>query len=119
VVTTPDLQTATLPAGFTVESVTGVGEVAPAFRLDVVSPSPGPGPVRLTYSLPWAARVRLAIYDLAGRELAKLVEGERPAGRHTATWDARDRGEAVPPGIYLIRLETPAGRRVQRFALIH
>lgn len=117
VVMTPDLQTATLPAGFTVESVTGVGELPPTFRLEKIWPNPSIGPVPVTYSLPRAARVKLGIYDLAGRRLIALVNGERPAGSHTATWDTRDRGAAAAPGVYFVRFETPVGIWVRRFAL--
>jgi hypothetical protein len=117
VVTTPDLQTATLLAGFTVESVIGVGERPLAFGLEKIWPNPNSGPVTVTYSLPRLARVRLGLYDLAGRRLIALVDGERPAGRHTAIWDARDRGARAAPGVYFVRFETPVGNWVRRFAL--
>jgi hypothetical protein len=115
VVTTPDQQTATLPAGFTL-SVTGVGDESLAFRLEAVRPNPSALPVSLTYSLPTAARVELTIYDLAGREVITLVHGERPAGRHTVTWDSSD--APAPAGLYFVRFDTPVGSLVRRVALI-
>jgi hypothetical protein len=44
--------------------------------------------------------VRLAVYDVLGREVAVLVDGERPAGRHEAVLD----GRMLPSGVYLVRL---------------
>ena len=52
-----------------------------------------------------AARVRLAVYDLLGREVAVPVNGVLPAGAHSVTFD----GAVLPSGVYLYRL-TAAGR---------
>ncbi len=56
----------------------------------------------IRYALPEAAPVRLAAYDLTGREVARLADGVRPAGRHEARFD----GSGLPSGMYLYRLET-------------
>ena len=44
--------------------------------------------------------MRLAVYDVLGREVAVLVDGAVAAGAHTATFDAR----SLPAGTYLCRL---------------
>lgn len=67
-------------------------------------PSPGPGPFHLGFSLPGASRVRLAVLDLQGRELAVLADGDLPAGRYDPTWSGRLRGAPAPPGLYFARL---------------
>jgi hypothetical protein len=46
--------------------------------------------------------VRLTVYDLLGREVATLVNGEIAAGAHSIIWDASN----MSSGIYLYRLET-------------
>jgi len=46
-----------------------------------------------------AAPVSLVIYDLAGRAVARLVDGELAAGRHLVTWQPR----ALPSGTYINR----------------
>ena len=71
---------------------------------------PGPNPVRgattLRFSLPSAAGVRLAIYDVRGRRVREVVSGPRPAGVHTVVWDLHDeQGKAVGAGVYFARLE--------------
>ena len=40
--------------------------------------------------------VILRVYDLLGREVATLVDGERGTGSHTAVWDAASN----PSGVY-------------------
>src|SRR5262249_58743088 len=56
------------------------------FALAHVVPDPVVDGARIAFSLPHAARTRLAILDLQGRTLAVLVDGERAAGRHTVRW---------------------------------
>ncbi len=49
--------------------------------------------------------VTLRVYDVLGREVTTLVDGERNAGSHTVQWDGRnDRGEVVPSGAYFYQL---------------
>jgi flagellar hook assembly protein FlgD len=51
--------------------------------------------------------------------MRRLVRADQPAGQHTATWDGRDQqGRPVASGIYLYRLETPAGSEVRKLALV-
>ena len=57
-------------------------------------------------ALPRALRVRLEVYDLAGRLVRTLVQGEEPPGRRRAIWDGRDdAGRLVASGVYYYRLE--------------
>ena len=53
------------------------------------------------YELPAAAPVRLAAYDVLGREVAVLASGEQAAGARQATLS----GSALAPGLYVLRLE--------------
>jgi hypothetical protein len=104
------------------EATTAADEIpAPAARLLLLEPV-RPNPLRangeIEYLMPEAGRVRLAVYDLAGREVAVLTAGVQEGGRHTARWDGRDTfGTALPAGVYLLRLET-AGRVTSRKLVI-
>ena len=50
----------------------------------------------IPYQLPVSMQVRLEVFNILGQRIATLVDGERPAGFHTASWDATDAaGEAV------------------------
>ncbi|MGD9547433.1 MAG: M6 family metalloprotease domain-containing protein [Candidatus Krumholzibacteriia bacterium] len=63
------------------------------------------------YDLPEPARIRLEVFDVAGRLVRTLVTGQMPAGRHEAVWDGRsDSGAGVASGSYFYRLDT--GRQV-------
>jgi hypothetical protein len=77
-----------------------------ALRIDAVAPYPAAGPAALRFSLPRAADVALAVFDLSGRRVRELVRGPLPAGTHVARWDGRDAaGRAVASGFYFARLE--------------
>jgi hypothetical protein len=62
------------------------------------------------------ARVSLAIYDIRGRRVATVVDGELAEGRHVATW----RSENVPAaaGVYFAHLSVGARELTQRFVLL-
>jgi hypothetical protein len=81
---------------------TGVGD-GPVVAL-AVRPSPMRGTGRLGFVLPRAARARLSVLDLQGREIAVLADGAFPAGRHTAMWDGSTKQGSAPAGLYFVRL---------------
>src|SRR5262249_44587994 len=57
---------------------TGVEDLPLAFAIDV-HPNPTTGPASIEYALPRQARVSVRVYDIAGREVARLVDGVQPA----------------------------------------
>ncbi len=76
--------------------------------------SQGPNPftdfARVGFRLPARTPVRLAAYDVAGREVASLLDGVLGAGEHLVTWDGTDRsGARLAAGVYLMRLITDRG----------
>ena len=80
------------------------------------SPNPFNPRTKIALTLPQTGDAVLAVYDLAGRRVAVLVEGALPAGPTSLDWDGRDGdGRALPSGVYLVRLrqgETARGCRV-------
>lgn len=95
---------------------------APAGGAGVALAAAGRHPFRgsaaLSFTLAADARVRLAVHDLQGREVALLAEGARAAGAHAARWDAAGR----PAGVYFARLEATDGAgtqvRVRKLVLV-
>jgi hypothetical protein len=87
------------------------------FQLNGVTPNPGPGPVRFTFSLPRTASIDLDVFDVLGRHVASLAHGPQAAGTHTADWLARGGAAPALPGIYLVRYRHPDGQQAQRFVL--
>ena len=100
-----------IPAGGTAV-VTVELDVSPApdlpagrFHLAQNHPNPFNPQTEIAFELAARGRVKMAVYDLAGREVAVLVDEHREAGRYEARWDGRDgEGREAPSGIYLVRL---------------
>ncbi len=68
-------------------------------------PNPSSGPTGIALELPQAGSVRLSVFDLAGRRVVDLVQGDLAAGSHRHFWDGRDaRGRPQPAGVYFFRL---------------
>jgi hypothetical protein len=61
-----------------------------------------------------AGRVRLAVYDLLGREVVVLVDSRMQPGRHEVRFDA----SRLPSGTYAYRLTTDAGSVSRRMVLL-
>jgi hypothetical protein len=91
--------------------VAGAAAGAPSGVL-LASPNPSPGAATLSFRNEGGGRVSLIIYDVAGRAVRTLLDGDLPAGPVSILWDGRDANErAVPPGVYLVRVRG-AGTRL-------
>jgi hypothetical protein len=89
--------------------------VTPMAFLQAVHPQPFAAGRTLSFSLPTASTVRLALYDAQGRERVVFVEGTREPGRHVVAWDGRDRaGATLAAGTYFLRLEAGAHSEAQK-----
>lgn len=64
-------------------------------------PNPFAQATTLRYSLPKSMQVKLAVYDILGREIELLVDAYQDAGIYTINFDAED----LPAGLYLARIE--------------
>ena len=63
--------------------------------------------------------VRVAIFDLTGRQVHLLSEEEQVAGRVALEWDGRDHaGGLVAPGNYVLRVEVSGDARTERVSRI-
>lgn len=70
------------------------------YELDGSFPNPFNNRTLIQFSIPVAGNVKLLVYDVQGREAARLAEGYFPAGRHSALFDA----SGLPSGVYFARL---------------
>jgi ELWxxDGT repeat protein len=73
------------------------------YALEQNYPNPFNPVTTIRYAVPAAVRVRLAVFDLLGREVALLVDGLAEAGNHEAVFDAT----GLPSGTYIYRMEAP------------
>ncbi len=75
-------------------------------------PNPFNPTTTIRFSLPRREHVTLKVFDVLGREVATLVNGEVSPGEHSVVFDAKD----LPSGVYFAQLR--AGNIVQRIKMI-
>jgi hypothetical protein len=73
--------------------------------------------VEIEFTLPAALHARLEVFDLQGREVARLLDEMRPAGRHRVNWNP-GAAEAGRSGVYFVRLEANRVALTRRLALL-
>ena len=114
-------QATTNPAGYFALPLSALsGRALPAgFTLGPNYPNPFNPSTIIPYQLAASSAVRLEVFNLLGQRVTTLVEGERPAGFHTATWHATDAaGRAVGAGVYIYRLAVGAASQTGRMVLL-
>ncbi len=99
---------------FVALEVTVIAAVPDAYYLSSAYPNPFNAMTRLRYDVPEASQVSIRVYDIAGRMVATLFDGEQNAGYHEAIWNSRD----IATGIYLIRMESNGFYSVCKVALM-
>jgi len=82
-------------------------------------PNPFNPETRIAFSLPSSGEIRLAIYNVLGREVRTLVSSHLEAGQHTAVWDGRDNaGATAASGVYFYRLEASGYSMTRKMMLL-
>ncbi len=85
---------------------------------------PRPNPFNPRVELPFdvpdgGARVRIRVFDLAGREVRKLSDGRFPAGQYRISWDGRlANGVRLASGVYFAFVEIGGESFVQKLTLL-
>ena len=93
--------------GVSVSVMTGAQIVAAPtiFVLHQNYPNPFNPSTQIEFDLPQASHVSLAVYDILGRKIAELVNGQVDKGYHSATWDA----SGFASGVYFARFTANDG----------
>ncbi|HMI31428.1 MAG TPA: FlgD immunoglobulin-like domain containing protein [Candidatus Limnocylindrales bacterium] len=82
-------------------------------------PNPLNPATKITFTLSQPGRVRVAVYDMQGRMVSKLLDENRAAGEHTLSWDgSNSRNQRVASGVYFFRIEAPQGRDFKQVAVL-
>lgn len=90
------------------QGTSGDNILPPQFFLYPNYPNPFNTASMIRYDLPQGSNVSLAVYDILGREVARLMEGYKEPGYHSIRWDGQDRrGREIPYGVYIAQLSTP------------
>jgi uncharacterized protein DUF4397/type IX secretion system substrate protein len=100
--------------GSVTTSAEPIGTLPSTYDLETNYPNPFNPSTMIRFSTPQTGTVRLAVYDLLGREVRVLVDGLVNAGDHEVRFDAKD----LPSGTYLYRLETGSGSLARQMLLV-
>jgi hypothetical protein len=100
-------------------SPTGVTQPPAVTRLHAPSPNPFNPGITVRWDLARAGRVRMQVFDTAGRRVRVLLDAIRPAGPGRVLWDgADDRGRRVASGVYHLRFAADGVERTAKMTLL-
>ena len=82
-------------------------------------PNPFNPVTKIAFSVPAETEAELAVFDIAGRRVATLVDREVEAGRHEVVWDGtNDAGDPVASGVYFSRLTATGEEHSAKMVLL-
>jgi hypothetical protein len=114
---TTDVLSGTVPYSF----VTSVEPVSTPLQFEMLANYPNPftpsTPIRFDVAV--KGRVSLVVFDLLGREVRTLVNGDLVSGPHEIQWDGLTGSQSTAPsGVYIARLTTASGTRTHSMLLL-
>ena len=111
---------ATMPPTRFTYNVVGVGisgntnEIPVEFKLYNNYPNPFNPATKIKFDLPNVSNVKLFVYDILGREVSRIIDGELKAGKYEADFNASN----LPSGVYFYRLITGGFTDTKKMLLI-
>ncbi|MDD5718793.1 MAG: hypothetical protein PHQ53_03800 [Candidatus Krumholzibacteria bacterium] len=104
--------------GIDASPTTAVPETSPQLAAGS-RPNPFNPRTTIFYEVSAPGPVKLAIYDVRGRQVRVLVDGWHRAGSAAVAWDGCDaEGRACASGVFIHVLETAAGRHLGKMTLV-
>ena len=93
--------------------------ISDQFKLHQNYPNPFNPNTSIDFSVPIKSRLRIAIYDILGREVKELFHGLKNSGYHTISWNGTDNlNNAVGTGMYFYVLEAENFRVAKKMAFL-
>jgi len=89
-------------------------EVPETFYLYQNYPNPFNPTTNIRFDISKAGNVKLAVYDIAGRQVSELINGNYNAGKYTYDFNAQN----LATGVYFYRLETPEFTSIRKMILV-
>ena len=81
-------------------------------------PNPFNPSTAIEYTLAAPGRVRLSVFDVLGREIAILADGDQAAGTHMVNFGPSSVTVPLSSGVYILRLTAGDFQLTRRMALI-
>jgi hypothetical protein len=72
----------------------------------MAAPNPTAGPTNLSFDLPSAQRVLIQVFDITGRLVETVLDGQMPAGSHNIRWE----GSGQASGMYFYNVHSAVGQ---------
>ena len=98
----------------TVGISSNTNEIPAEFKLYTNYPNPFNPVTKIKFDLPNASNAKLFVYDILGREVSRIIDGELKAGKYEADFDASN----LPSGVYFYRLITDGFTDTKKMLLI-
>lgn len=91
----------------------------PSSRRMIASPNPFNPEVVISFHLGREEQAEIAIFNAAGREIARIADGSYPEGSHQISWSGvSSEGVGQPSGVYFARLKTPGREETAKLVLV-
>ena len=101
------------------EGVSSVLQAPTALALPQNHPNPFNPSTEIRFTIPTAGPGSLRVFDLHGRLVRTLAQGNLPAGEGSLTWHGRDdSGRSVGSGVYIYRLDASGLCMERRMVLL-
>ena len=95
----------------------GIGDVNPSNQNVILSqnrPNPFYSSTSIQYQFAISSKVILKVYDIQGREIATLVDEEKPGGSYNVNFESR----GLNPGIYYYRLQVGESVQTKKLSIL-
>jgi hypothetical protein len=84
------------------------------FGLSQNYPNPFNPSTTIEFDIARPSRVRLVVFDVLGKVVARLVDGARDPGRYSVRFD----GSGIPSGVYFCRLDADGFSQVRKLMVL-
>ena len=84
------------------------------YILQTAYPNPFNPTTTLSFAIPVDSEIVLSIYNMQGREVSRLIDGNMDAGYHSVTWDAN----SYSSGVYFVKMIAEDFSNTQKIMLI-
>ena len=100
--------------GASTTSIDAANGIPSQLELSQNYPNPFNPSTQIQFALPAQSNVRLSVFDMLGREVVVLVNGDKPAGKFTVNFD----GSTLSSGMYMYRLVSNGSSITKKLTLI-